>query len=226
LILFMSDGEPSLPFGHQVAEAAAIDAAKLASESGIRVNTFALGSNPVTREVNHSIVKMAARSNGRFVAVDNPGEIVATYDDTDFAFVDRIRLINRTTGRESDSIATGIGGSFYGEIGLVEGVNEIEAVAYLLGGSESSKTFYVEYQNGTPTQELLDQLERVRRENASLTEQIRQGLAREIESNRVDHSIPGREPPEPQDNRLDVRIERIPQEKVLHLEVEETEVED
>ena len=226
LILFLSDGEPHLPFDHQVAENAGIAAAKLAFESGIRVNTFALGRNPVTQEVNHSIVKMAERSSGRFVAVENPGDIVTALYATGFSFVDRIRLINRTSDLESESIATGIDGSFYGEIDLIEGMNEIEVAAHLIDDSESSKTFTVEYRYGTPTEELLDQLERVRRENESLIEQIRRDLAREIESNRVNRSVRGREPPGPQDKRLDVRIEKLPQGKVLQMEIEEGDADD
>lgn len=42
-----------------------------------------------------------------------------------FSFVDGVKLINRTTRRDSDYIGTGIDGSFFGEIGLEEGENEI-----------------------------------------------------------------------------------------------------
>lgn len=220
LVLFLSDGEPRLPFDHRVAETAGIDAGRIAAEAGVRVNTFALGRNPVTQQVNPAIVKMAMRSDGRFVAVENPGEIVTALDATGFGFVDRVQLINRTSDRESGSIATGIDGSFYGEVDLVPGMNEIEVVAHLVDDREASKTIFVEFQEGTPDQELVDQLERVRRENQALIDQIRRSLAREMESNRADDTVPGRRPPDPQDKRLKVRIEKVPQEKVLQMEID------
>jgi hypothetical protein len=185
LILFLSDGEPRLPYDRDRAERAAVAAAKLAARSKIRINTFALGKNRVTRIVNACVKKMAARTNGRFVALDSPGDIVSTLDATSFSFVDRVKLVNKTMDRETAYITTGIDGSFYGEIPLEEGANEIEVLALLHDDRESSETFFVEYQDGRPTRELAEQLERVRHQNRSLIVEIKRSLAREIDEARV-----------------------------------------
>jgi hypothetical protein len=142
--------------------------------------------------------------------MENPGDIISILYTTAFSFVDRVQLINRTTEVETDYIATQIDGSFYGEIPLREGVNEIEVVARLLDDSRASKTFFIEYENGRPTAELSEQLERVRRENEALIEQIKSELAREMDHARVR-----------QGKLVDVSVEPIEQRKLLELRVDE-----
>lgn len=216
LILFLSDGEPRLPFEGEKASRAAVAAAKLAARSNIRINTFALGKNPVTRVVNASVKKMAARTNGRFVALESPGDIVSILYATSFSFVDRVKLINQTTDHETDYITTGIDGSFYGEILLEEGVNEIEVVALLHDDGEASETFVIEYENGRPTRELTEQLARVRRENQSLIEEIKNSLAREIEEARL-----LRRDEAGQGKVVEMALDEDGQEKVVEMTVEE-----
>jgi hypothetical protein len=216
LILFLSDGEPRLPFEGEKAGRAAVEAAKLAARSKIRINTFALGRNPVTRIVNASVKKMAARTNGRFVALESPGDIVSILYATSFSFVDRVKLINRTTDRETDYITTGIDGSFYGEIPLEEGVNEIEVVALLHDDREASETFFIEYESGRPTRELTEQLARVRHENQSLIEEIKSSLAREMEEARV-----LRRDEAGQGKVVEMALDEAGQDKVVEMTVEE-----
>jgi hypothetical protein len=218
LILFLSDGEPRLPFEGEKAESAAVEAAKLAAGRNIRINTFALGKNPVTRVVNPSVKKMAARSNGRSVALESPGDIVSTLYETSFSFVDRVKLINRTTDHESDYIATEIDGSFYGEIPLEEGVNEIEVVALLQDDREASETFFIDYEQGLPARELSEQLERVRRENESLIEKIKDSLAQEIEQARV-----RRRGGDDQEKIVEMALDESGQEKVVEIHLDESD---
>jgi hypothetical protein len=216
LILFLSDGEPRLPYEGERAELAAVEAAKLAARSNIRINTFALGKNPVTRIVNTSVKKMAARTNGRSVALESPGDIVSILYATSFSFVDRVKLINRTTDHETDYIATGIDGSFYGEIPLEEGVNEVEVVALLQDDREASETFFIEYERGRPTRELSEQLERVRSENRSLIEKIKGSLSREIEEARARRRDEGG-----QGRVVEMAVDESGQEKVVEMTVDE-----
>jgi hypothetical protein len=160
---------------------------------------------------------MAARAGGRFVVPKHPGDIVQTLYATAFTFVQRVQVINKTTDLETGYITTGIDGSFYGEIGLVEGDNEIEVVALLFDETEASETFHIEYQNGEPTLELTKRLARIKRENESLIEQIKGELSHEMERARLRR----RKPPGPQDKDLDVRIEKVQQGKILEIQVEE-----
>lgn len=216
LILFLSDGEPRLPYEGEKAELAAVEAAKLAAQSGIRINTFALGKNPVTRIVNTSVEKVAARTNGRSVVLESPGDVVSTLYATAFSSVDRVKLYNRTTDRESDYISTGIDGSFYGEISLEEGANEIEVVALLQDGGEASETFFIDYERGRPTRELSEQLERLRDENESLIEKIKRSLAREIQEARA-----RRRDEDGQHKVVQMAVDTSGQEKVVEIYVDE-----
>jgi len=135
---------------------------------------------------------------------------------TSLSFVDRVKLINRTTDHETDYITTGIDGSFYGEIPLEEGVNEIEVVALLQDDREASETFFIEYDRGRPTRELSEQLERVRSENEALIEEIKNSLAREIEEARV-----RRRGKAEQRKVVKVTVDEPGQEKVVEMIVDE-----
>jgi hypothetical protein len=186
VILFLSDGKPMLPHDKEKAEQAASYAGKLASEYGIRINAFALGKDVVSRRRDNVwIRRMAQRSGGRLVALDRPGEIVEALRDTPLSLVDRVRVRNVTLGHESPRIATGIDGSFYAEVPLEEGENEIEVEALLDDGGAGSQSFRIAYVKGAPTRELEEQLASLRAENAALAERVRSELAGEIERARA-----------------------------------------
>jgi hypothetical protein len=188
VILFLTDGKPRLPYDKLDAERVATYAGKLASEAGIRIHAFALGYDAVSRSPSYSLRRMARRSGGRYVALSSPGEIVGVLRATPLSPVDRVQLKNRTTGRESRHIATGIDGSFYGEIRLARGTNEIEVAAIFTDDRRARRTLVVEYVPGEPTQELARRLQRLRQENEALLEQIRSELVEEMGRKRIDSS--------------------------------------
>jgi hypothetical protein len=185
VIVLMTDGKPRLPYDEAKAEEAAAYAGRMASQLGIRINAFELGHNTVTWSTNNSIERMALRSGGRFLALEHPGDIVSILNVTAFTYVGRVKIINRTTGNETRYIATGIDGSFYGEIDLEQGPNEIELVAVLLDDRRASERFTIVYREGPPTEELERQLAAIRAENEALIERIVQKLAREMEQARA-----------------------------------------
>lgn len=180
VILFLTDGKPRLPYDRNKAEQVAMRAAKLAHTRGIRINSFALGKNAVTRKVNGSVQKMALKTNGRFVELENPGDIVSILNASSFGFVDRVKLINRTTGDATPYVTTGIDGSFYGEIPLEPGLNQIEMVAALHDRREFSQSFSIEYVDAPPVSELVARLEKIRRENRALIDQIKHRMVTEM----------------------------------------------
>ena len=183
-ILLLTDGKPRLPYDKLVAERTAMYAGKLASQSGVRINVFALGYNEVTRSKNYSLKRMSLRSGGRYVALERPGEIMTALGSTPFSIVDRVRLRNHTSGHYTRDVATGIDGSFYGEVPLLEGENEIEITALLDDGRTASETFHVDYVRGLPSRELEEQLKHLRFETAALTERLRDNLVTEMEQDR------------------------------------------
>ncbi len=183
-ILLLTDGKPSLPFDRKQADAAASWAGRMAAQAGVVVNAFAIGHDAVARAENDSLERMAYRSGGRYVALEKPGDVVPALESTSLSSVERVELANRTTGRGKSAVATGIDGSFYGEVPLAEGVNEIEVTAVLADGSRGAHSLRVVYERGRPIGELTLELERIRRENEALVERIRTNLALEVQAAR------------------------------------------
>jgi hypothetical protein len=184
VVSFLTDGMPSLPYARKEAEKAARYAALLARDSGIRINVFELGENAVTRKSSKTAARMAQVTGGTLVEVDRPGDIVEVLSTTSLAFVDRVRLANRTTGEQTRYIWTGVDGSFYGEVPLREGENRISVVAVLQDGREKEVELEVDYTRGLPTPELEKRLTLVREKNESLIEEIRAQLAKEMDTQR------------------------------------------
>jgi hypothetical protein len=181
-ILFLTDGKPLLPTDRKTAEQAALYASRLAGRAGVRIHTFALGRDVVRRGVNPVLPRMAERSGGRFTQLEAPGEIVALLSSTSFSFVSSVRIANATRGDEIPEVATAIDGSFYGELPLAEGANEIEVEAVLNDGRRTSRKLTITWVDSKPIKALEARLAALRQENAALVEQLREKLTREIRS--------------------------------------------
>jgi hypothetical protein len=190
VIHLMTDGKPRLPYDRDTAEKAAVRAARMAGAEDIHINVFAMGRNVVTRDVSDALHRVVARSNGRLVELRDPGDIVPILRTTSFAYVDRVQLVNRTRGLESEYISTGIDGSFYGEIDLIEGDNRIEVVALLHDERRASESFRIAYLRVPPEIELEKRLAEIRSENAVLIEEIRERLADQMEAAREEKRRP------------------------------------
>jgi hypothetical protein len=202
-ILLLTDGRPSLPFDRREADAAAAWAGRMAAEAGIVVNAFAIGHDAVARRENAALERMARRSGGRYVPLERPADIVAALESTSLSAIERVELANRSSGRGARAVATGIDGSFYGEVLLEEGENEIAVTAILADGSRSSRSLRVTWERGRPLAELAQELERIRRENEVLVERVRTRLALEVEAARrrqrkaLEVGVPGALPAAP-----------------------------
>jgi hypothetical protein len=183
-ILFLTDGKPLLPGDKKTAERAALYASRLAGEAGVRIHTFALGHDVVRRGPNPVLPRMAERSGGRFTQLASPGEVVALLQSTSLSFVSSVRIANATKGEDLGEIATAIDGSFYGEVPLAEGVNEIEIEAVLNDGRRTSQKLAVTWVDTKPRKALQARLAALREENAALVEQLREKLAREVRTAR------------------------------------------
>jgi hypothetical protein len=171
VILFLTDGKPSLPIGRgDTADPgdseAAIAAAKLARSAGIVMNTYALGrealSTPVTQE-------MARVTVGAFTPVMNPGDIVALLQGVSFANIEDVVLSNLTTGEVSTDVQLNPDGSFHGYVPVREGRNQIRVKALASDGSSGSQTIELQFGHTQLTErELALELERIRRMNKEL----------------------------------------------------------
>ena len=121
---------------------------------------------------------------------------------TSFSFVDRVKLVNLSTSQETSYIATGIDGSFYGEIQLQEGLNELELVAVLHDERESRERLDVSFRQVPRSEKLAEELAAIRLDNEALIEQVRAQLAREMQESR------GRSREPRQQRELDLDVER------------------
>jgi len=180
----LSDGKPRLPYDRETAARAAREAGYLAQQEGVRINSFELGQNRVTRARSGSLKQLAAITGGSFTGITHPGDVVPMLAATQLSFVDRVRLVNRTTGEETPFVATGIDGSFYGELPLRAGENTVDVVAVLQDARQAAVTLQVRYQPVPREMRLAEQLEQIRQENAVLVEKIRQKLAADLAKKR------------------------------------------
>lgn len=180
VVLLLTDGKPSLPYDRKLAEAATAWAGRMATDSGVRINAYALGRNAVTRSRSDAVHRMARRTGGVYVPLEKPAEVVDVVRTTSFSLVEGVEIANRTTGRSTRRIATGIDGSFYGEIVLAPGSNRIELTARLDDGRSVDHAFDIEYVEGRPRRQLESQLKRIRLENEALIEKIRTDMARDM----------------------------------------------
>ena len=206
VIYFLTDGKPRLPYDRRKAERAAQKAAALAARHGVKIHAFALGKDAVTGKLNGSLKRIARKTGGTCTELDNPADLVPLLRATALSFVDRVKLVNRTTGEESDYVTTGIDGSFYGEIPLTEGPNEIDLVALLYGGREHTERLSVRFEPVPREQRMAEELGEIRAENAALIEKIkerlRDRLAGEMATVRSGAGASG------QDKELEISLER------------------
>jgi len=181
IVHFMTDGKPRLPYDRQRGEYVGGYAAGLAARMDVRINAFSLGRNPVTREVNPTLRRITWRSGGRLVELEHPGDVISILRTTSFSFVERVRLLNRTTDHESGSIATGIDGSFYGEVPLTEGENEIRVVAVLYDGRKATEDFTVDFRLVPPDPKLAERLQKIREDNQALVDRLKDDLTQDMQ---------------------------------------------
>ena len=77
-------------------------------------------------------------------------------------------------------------GSFYGEVPLEEGPNEIEVVAVLHDDREASERFQISFRTGMPREEQIAELSKLREENRAMIDRIKEQLAAQMEQVRAE----------------------------------------
>lgn len=172
VMLFLTDGVPSLPIGSGATTdagdiEAAISAAKLAQTGGIRINTYALGPQALT--FPQAVTEMARVSLGTYTPVQNPGDIVALLQGVSFANIEDLVIANLTTGDFSTDVKLEPDGSFSGFVPVRTGRNQVRVTALASDGSRGSVTLDLDFARTQLTDlELARELERIRRMNKEL----------------------------------------------------------
>jgi von Willebrand factor type A domain-containing protein len=168
VILFLTDGRPSLPFGlanveDKEDELAAIDAASLAKVAGVMLNVYGLGPNAIDYPV--AAIEMAKATNGTYTPVRVPGDIVALLSGVSFANVEDVVAVNLTLNEWAgpNDILLLPDGSFKGFIPVRQGMNRIRVSALASDGSRGSTEFDLQFATqGMTSLELQAEQERIR----------------------------------------------------------------
>ncbi len=172
VMLFLTDGVPTFPIGKAVEsdpgdKEAAVQAAQLAHEAGIVINTYALGAEALALPV--AVTEMARVTLGSYTPVQNPGDIVALLQGVSFANVEDVVLTNVSTGDFSTDVRLSPDGSFFGFVPVREGPNRVRVSALASDGTRGSYEFDFTFQKaGLSAREQARELERLRELNKNL----------------------------------------------------------
>ena len=172
VILFLTDGLPTFPFGTgSVPDAgdteAALNAARLAHKAGIVINTYALGPNALGNPI--AATELARITLGTYMPVQNPGEIISFLQGVSFANIDDVVFTNLTTREVSYDVRLAPDGSFSGFVPVREGHNRVRVTALASDGSRGSVELDLDFEtSGLTERELALELERIRRRNKEL----------------------------------------------------------
>ena len=193
VMLFLTDGIPTLPVGKGTVEdpgddEAALRAAQLARSAGISINTYALGSAAL--QYPRVVTEMARMTLGTYSPVQNPGDIVTLLQGVSFADVEDVVLTNLSTGEFSTDVRLAPDGSFTGFVPVREGKNRVRISALASDGSRGSVELEFDFEhNEVGDRTRLSELERIREQNKQLEihrlgmeiEQFRQEQRKRVE---------------------------------------------
>lgn len=181
IVLFLTDGTPTFPIGAATVSdsgdlEAAVNAARLAHAAGIRINTFALGTDALQRPL--AATEVARVTRGTFTPVLEPGSIVAALQSVSFANVDDVAVMNLTTRESTPDVRLNPDGSFVAFVPVRDGENRLLVNAVANDGSQTNHELRVDFQLAGAEGRMLErELDRLRRINAE--------LARQLEAERV-----------------------------------------
>ncbi len=168
VILLMTDGKPSLPFGRADVEdpedvEAAVAAAELAKSAGITINVFGLGPNAI--DYPQAATAVARATAGLYTPVRRPGDIVSLLSGVSFANVEDVVAVNLTLGEWAgpNDILLQPDGSFRGFVPVRPGVNRIRVSALASDGTRGSTELDIIFKHQDLSDgELELELERIR----------------------------------------------------------------
>ena len=194
VVLFLTDGYPSLPFGRadfpdEEDIEAAIAAARLTKVAGATVNVYGLG--PVAADYPIAATEIARVTGGLYTPVRRPGDIVHLLAGVSFANVEDVVAVNLTLGEMAgpDDILLAPDGSFRGFVPVRPGRNRIRVSALASDGSRGSTEVEITFRHQDLTDaELAAERDRIRNRNRELQllmERRRQEAFRRAELERM-----------------------------------------
>lgn len=219
IMIFLTDGTPTLPLEGSPNQNArmAIQKAKFAARYGIRIDTYAIGPEALNSPV--VTVEMAHVTQGVFTPVRHPRDLVAIFEEVNFADISELRIKNKTTDKDAAYKIQNADGTFSALVPMKEGMNTLEVYARSSDGTEVTKQVRVKYLEGAKSDlldprllaqrnrllenRLLDLRQRSMEIQTERDESVRQDLLVEIEKERE----LARQRAEEQRKALDIRVE-------------------
>jgi hypothetical protein len=113
-----------------------VNAARVAHAAGIRINSYALGTQALTRPI--AATEIARVTLGTFTPVLEPGAIVATLQAVSFANIEDIGVLNLTTREHAPDVRLNPDGSFVAFVPVQEGKNRVLVNALASDGGEAN----------------------------------------------------------------------------------------
>lgn len=172
IMLFLTDGVPTFPIGRGIDAdpgdtEAAVNAARLAHQAGITINTYALGPGALSYPL--ALTEMSRVTLGTYTPVQNPGDIVVLLQGVSFANIEDVVFTNLTTGDFSTDVHLAPDGTFSGFVPVREGANQVRITALASDGTRASVVVDVDFEMAELSdRELALELERMRKRNKEL----------------------------------------------------------
>jgi len=133
VIVFLTDGHPTLPYGTRRAnERAVLEEVDRAAAYGIQIFSYGIGGEALEGPL--ALVEMARRTGGAFVPVRNPSTLPHILPRLRFGALESLRVHNRTTGEPALASLLRPDGSFDALVRLAPGRNEVEVVVEATDG--------------------------------------------------------------------------------------------
>jgi hypothetical protein len=148
VILFMTDGFPTLPYpsGAVLDErnvTATLTAARLAARGEVVVHTFCLGREALSAPV---VCRETARiTGGQYHPVQRPADIVELLPATRIAQLDLVSVRNATTGQMARRLDMDASGRFSADVPLAPGANRLVAQVQGAAAEAGMATVVVHY---------------------------------------------------------------------------------
>ncbi len=158
IMIFLTDGTPTLPLDGAPNQNArmAIQKAKKAARHGIRIDTYAIGPDALSQPV--VAVEMAHVTQGVFTPVRHPKDLIAVFEEANFADIAELRIRNATTKKPASYKIMNADGSFSALVPMKPGMNTLEVYARATDGTERTQRVVVKYMEGAGTPALAPRL--------------------------------------------------------------------
>jgi hypothetical protein len=145
LMLFMSDGVPTLPAKDSIRKnrRIALETAITAARLRIRLHTYGIGKEALDEPV--TLVDMARVTKGIFTPVSEPRDLAAVFRQLDLSDVSDLSVTNLTNQKPAAYLVRNADGTFGALLEMLPGENTIEVFVRAIDGSQERREIKVRF---------------------------------------------------------------------------------